>query len=522
MEDNSLVEDGQQNPWKPSSSTATKTSNNVLIPPLEVCYPRLTNCPISTSAKQNNQYRSYQSHNHDNNTDHDDDDDDEFVCNPPPHVVRAPAVITVPVITASSSSSCQNKRRDEGSKQQRQQKQQRKLRQQQQQRQGQGRSTSKSTQEKNGSFQNDCCDYTMRLLSNIIFLVASCLYVQVAIWKLYRKTTTEDDDVIQQLQQQEQHEEEQTSAMMIIAIASSVGYFLVGCLELYMAETLCTQISVGGMMIVASSLGITSIVLTEHRLQLSIILRAVSFHIYAIVAISIFVLHEDFTDESSTTVSSHPTRTNDDDSNPTVPNDPSVCWRRLADNSFMVGTILDAILSYFYIFDLPSTAVALPMASVGAAACWVMAAILYLVVTLQSRQPFDGTTKKDGRGCCIGCCCCMSCMFPSRKNRDGGKNRGFHPDNVAITVIEGDNTSSTKQDSNVEEGFFSYCGRQIMDQNFDGLCVGGGSGGFSHSNCMRRSFGDGMEDAAAQLKSGADNIMKQVDTVFDRKIFCGS
>jgi hypothetical protein len=460
--------------------------------------------------------RRQQSARNDDGEEEEEDDDDDFVCNPPP-TIRAPAVITVPTNASDKNS---------------------------------GGGSSKKRRHRplpKGSFptaqdfssleeeEDDCQDYAMRLLSNILFLVSSCLYLQVAVLQFLqtKKSNDQDNDTMMTMDLTEPtadlgvDEEDGTMAVYrIIAIASSIGFFLVGCLEFYMADTMCTRFWVGGMMIVAALLGLTSTVLEEEVKEqeeqdyamISALLTAISLHAYAVVAVSIFVLHEDFADENASCTTSRgggsdePVDTKDrqqqqeqeqqQQKQPRLfPKEPSPWWRRMADNAFMVGTILDAVLSYFNFFDIASAAAALPMASIGAACCWMLAAILYLVVTVQSGQQqcnFDNLGASSRSFCCC----------KKKRNKELCGNDNFHSENVAITVVEGDSTSISKQDSKGEEGFFSYYGRQLMETNFDSICTDGGG-----QHCIHPSIGEKMN--AAELSTSAKIIMKQVDSVFE-------
>jgi hypothetical protein len=308
----------------------------------------------------------------------------------------------------------------------------------------------------------------------------------------------------------------------VLSLLSSVGFIVVGCLELYMKETFWTKFFIGGMMVLASILGVTANLLSllyHDESAVSVILTAVSLHVYAMVAVSIFALHEDLTDETASATTSRGDRSNESDRGKQqkayskMPPKPSLVLRRLADNAFMIGTILDAILSYFRVFDMPSAAAALAIASVGASCCWVLAAILFLLLTIQTVQQCKSMDRgREASWCWCHCCSFHSC---SRNTTQFSDQDSFTTRNVTITVVEGDYTSSAKQDFGFDEGFFSYYGRQIMESNIDTLSSGESQ---PQSSCIYPSIGDNMN--AAGLGSSA-NILKQVDTIFDQHLFCG-
>jgi hypothetical protein len=472
MEENSIVdEQSQQHLQRPPGPFIRQAS--IAIPPTEV-------------------FQQRQFHDESYNNVDDNNDDDDFVCNPSPNT-RAPAVIMVPVPKGCDLASTNKRRTKRFNKRRRRRSN------------NDGSFPSLTTTTDSAVHEYNGWDFTLRLFSNVIFLVSSCLHLNVAIGILHEIDNGSE------------------TAFGVLSLLSSSGFFIVGCLEIFMAETFWTQLLFGSMMIVASVLGGTANTLSLLRPDdsaVSLILTSVSLHVYAMVAVSIFVLHEDFADETASTTTSRGDNSDERDrgqqqqSDTKMPHEPSPWWRRLADAAFMIGTILDSILSYFYIFDMASAASALPVASIGAAWCWVLAAILFLLVTIQSRQHCDRTdTNKRERKRCFCCCCFHSCCNSTTQFSD---HDNVTTKNVTITVVEGNYTSSDLQDSDVDGGILSCYGRRIMQPNIDRMCSGESQ---LSPSCIYSSIGDRMN--AAELRSSANIIMKQVDTVFDQHFFCG-
>jgi hypothetical protein len=323
------------------------------------------------------------------------------------------------------------------------------------------------------------------------------VYLQVSVLRLLANERSEESDG-----ETESYSTDSNNFLIsILSIIAYAGFVAVGGIEL-----LCTQWWIGGNMVVASSFGIAGAVILlmaeseqpdslqdlfeqhqeQHRNQyIHAVLSAVSAHLFAVVAASSFILHESNKDdeEDSTALPNTTTLLNNSENNTTIKKqqylhkntsekrkefDSSMIWKRLADNTFVAGTFTDAVLGYFYVveakqnMDAPATvntpSMSLIYASVGAACFWIIASILFLVVTIQSHSDKDGSNSSCG----WICCCCGN-----NKSDDGSSMVNI--DTVAITVVEGDSAMTEIKQVMQDRGVLSYCA-QMPTPDLDYVC----------------------------------------------------
>jgi hypothetical protein len=288
----------------------------------------------------------------------------------------------------------------------------------------------------------DYRSYLLRLWSNILFLISSCLYLAGAValllpsqheYLFHVKPSSERSSV---------------TSFMIFFFSASTGFLATGVLECFVKmsdQSYWAYQLPGFIMVVAALFGIASSMAVVVDGQLSTILNVVFASLFVFDAIALWVIHESNVDRIS------------------CDSEKVLSWRRMADSLFSVGTIANAVLSFFYLYDtagLPHVA-----SSVAAGSCWVLASMAYLGVTRYYFETHKQELMEPPSSSSNTSCYCRCLPLFRRTNREIPNGGG----GVIITVIEEPLGTATTKEYVGDDHFVSYC--QKMTPNFDRSCM---------------------------------------------------
>ncbi|KAG7359266.1 hypothetical protein IV203_015855 [Nitzschia inconspicua] len=261
------------------------------------------------------------------------------------------------------------------------------------------------------------------IVSNSIFVVASVLYLVLAVllldearfykdvpvevlystddgawWQYYNETNAFDDGVLAAtddmalslwfnnsfypndrfaFQVNPQKESTIVNQYMIVYFLAAMGFLLTGMLDFWLAVTKVEKI-VYSIFIVAAAFGVVSSMLLVANDSLSSIFNAVSVHLFAVEAISILIRSKRNGNDSIFLVVGHV--------------------------SFVIGTVMDMVLSYFFVLGQAT----FPHAKAGiAAACfWLLCSLIYLwnsvseVRQRENHEEHSSTKREDTESVC--------------------------------------------------------------------------------------------------------------------------
>jgi len=192
------------------------------------------------------------------------------------------------------------------------------------------------------------------------------------------------------------------SRYQILYFAAAFCFLVTGSLEVLLAVTHgypWTTKVLYGIMVLASLFGIGSSMLVEWDSHLSSILNSVSVHLFALEAIFIALMNAEQenndsnnNDEAGESDGSISTKSQNQQRNPCCGISVNF-WYRVGDLCFLIGTMMDVSLSYFYVYEtaiLPHS-----YAAVVAAGFWWLCAMIYFSLTIQSYCSSRNSNDED-------------------------------------------------------------------------------------------------------------------------------
>jgi hypothetical protein len=192
-----------------------------------------------------------------------------------------------------------------------------------------------------------------------------------ALKEWYNNSFFPEDDYVFQVN--ETKESTVVTKYMILYFCAAMGFLITGSLEYWLATTV-TREMLCLVFILAALFGVASSMMVVANAFLASMFNAVSVHLFALEAISIVIqaFRQRGSDGTGTT---------------------TLLW--IGHFSFVVGTVMDVVLSYFFIFDLAL----LPHinASVTAACFWLLTSLIYLwnsVVQARNKHPIESHMKE--------------------------------------------------------------------------------------------------------------------------------
>jgi hypothetical protein len=215
--------------------------------------------------------------------------------------------------------------------------------------------------------------FSLSLASNMCFVVASCFYLALAARELDYSIITQDlsDDVLLA-------DDDYTWQMEAPFVgddymfATNGGAVLVSHYQmLYFAGALCFVCSglldcikepgwLGVVLILAGAFGLASAMLVEKNVYQSAVLNSVSVHLFLLEALGLF-----FERGANGAIFAN---------NPTLQR-----YVRLGDMFWILGTFIDVVLSYYYVFETDGLVHA--QMAVFAATLWLACSLIYITAT---------------------------------------------------------------------------------------------------------------------------------------------
>lgn len=207
--------------------------------------------------------------------------------------------------------------------------------------------------------------FFLTLISNLLFLIASILYLYLAILGLWYEEQVKDypdgvleadDDASWVYWGFEDDYVLKTpitktwiTRYQVIYFFAALGFVISGLVDLYHWRSVYALI-----MIFAGGFGVASAVYVEEDEDLSNKLNMVSVHLWLLEAFTIYY-SRDFFGGLKTLL-------------------------RIGDCFFIVGTLMDVVLSWFY--HTRRGSVSISIAEITAACCWMIPALIYLYATI--------------------------------------------------------------------------------------------------------------------------------------------
>ncbi|KAL3911320.1 MAG: hypothetical protein SGILL_007324 [Bacillariaceae sp.] len=166
------------------------------------------------------------------------------------------------------------------------------------------------------------------------------------------------------------------SQYMMLYFVAALGFLVTGILEVYTARGHFWSVILYTVMIIAAIFGIVSSMYVNKDPWISLILNAVSVHLFALEAIALII-------QRSRTMHNKSKEGIPKEVDTQEPNLPQSCgglsvltWLLIGDVCFFIGTTGDVVLSYYYLLEKDYVEHA--GAAIGAAVFWLLAALFYL------------------------------------------------------------------------------------------------------------------------------------------------
>ncbi|KAL3937928.1 MAG: hypothetical protein SGARI_001941, partial [Bacillariaceae sp.] len=182
------------------------------------------------------------------------------------------------------------------------------------------------------------------------------------------------------------------SQYMVLYFVAALGFLVTGILEVYAAKGHFWSIVLYSVMILAALFGIASAMMVNKDEYVSIVLNAVSVHLFAVEAIAIIIqrcksLQTVGLEEESLDDKGHYVR--DSCVGLSI-----LSWLLVGDFCFFLGTSGDVVLSYFYIFEQDYIEHA--GAAIATAVFWLLASLIYLAATNHELHQTKNYFKESG------------------------------------------------------------------------------------------------------------------------------
>ena len=224
-------------------------------------------------------------------------------------------------------------------------------------------------------------DFILTLVSNIFFLISSILYVSVAVVDLQWEENIKgipayvleaDDDSTWEPYYfgddyvfKTPNSDIWVSRYQILYFSAAFGFILVGIVDSFHYPWF-----LGAFMILAGCFGVVSAMLVEEDEDLSLIFNMVSVHLFCIEAFFLYCKHSFF--------------------------GALKIVMGIADLFFIIGTLVDVVLSYLYWAERSNIRVA--RVAIFSACCWLVTGIIYTGTTIYIRMNggYDSMVANEG------------------------------------------------------------------------------------------------------------------------------